>query len=158
MKTEGISSNKLLECYNMSKEELQHIENQLSEAKKNGLLLDRDSTLVARGKVLEMDAFSWQYPNIEVLERTILSFPFNVLWIGNPQEIQALIHRGNIQEDKLITLIYDTPEKEKDVNWALESCVKMKFKPGILLFTSSNSNTEFNVRKFAEFLQLVQTK
>ncbi len=142
----------------MSKEELQHIENQLSEARKNGLLLDRDSTLIARGKVLEMDAFSWQYPTIEVLERTVLSFPFNVLWIGNPQEIQALIDRGNIQSDKLITLIYDTPEKENDVNWALESCVKLKFKPGILLFTSSNSNTEYNVRKFADFLQLVQTK
>ncbi|MFM7473694.1 MAG: hypothetical protein ACKO00_07235, partial [Crocinitomicaceae bacterium] len=92
----------------MSKEELQHIENQLAEARKNGLLLDRDSTLIARGKVLEMDAFSWQYPTIEVLERTVLSFPFSVLWIGNPQEIQALIDRGNIQSDKLITLIYDT--------------------------------------------------
>jgi hypothetical protein len=141
----------------MSKEELQQIENQLIEARRKGLLLERDSTLVARGKVLEMDAFSWQNPSIEVLEKTILSFPFSVLWIGNSGEIDSLIERGNIESKKLTTLIYDTDEVGCDVNWALERCVKLKFKPGILLFTSSNSNSEYNQRKFAEFIQLIQT-
>jgi len=142
----------------MNKEELQKIENQLSEAKLNGFLIDRNSSLRARGKVLEMDAFSWQYPNIEILERTILSFPFSVLWLGNPREIHALLSRGNIEHSKLHTICYDNDEIGQDVNWALETCVKMKFKPGILLFTSSTSNTEFNMRGFAEFIQLIQTK
>lgn len=158
MKTEETNSNKLLDFSKMSIEEFQKIENQLVEARKNGLLHDRDTCLVAKGKVLEMDAFSWQYPSIEVLEKTILSFPFSVLWIGNKQEINALKERGFIEMDKLITLAYDTEEVGKDISWALASFVTMKFKPGILLFTSSNSNTEYNMRQFEEFIQLIQTK
>jgi hypothetical protein len=81
-----------------------------------------------------------------------------VLWIGNKQEINALKERGFIEKDKLITLVYDTEEVGKDISWALACFVTMKFKPGILLFTSSNSNTEYNMRQFEEFIQLIQTK
>ena len=140
----------------MSQEELQHIQNQIAEAREKGLLLDRDTSLIAKGKVMEMDTFSWQNPNIDVLEKTILSFPFSVLWIGNPQEILALTKQANLEKDKIQALIYDNEYDGIDVESALEKVVKMKFKPGILLFTSSNSNSEYNIKKFNEFVELIQ--
>jgi len=142
----------------MGKELFQKIESQIAEARIDGFRSAQNNSMIAIGKVLEMDTFCWQYPNIEELERTILSFPFSILWLGNPQEIYALMKRGNIEQGKLITICYDNEETEHDVNSALESCVKMRFKPGILLFTSSTSNTEFNMRSFKDFIQLIQTK
>jgi hypothetical protein len=104
----------------------------LLTARQNGLLKANETSLQSQGKLFGMDAFSWIYPNIEVLHSTLNSFPFEVLWIGNKTEINSVLNENNVLDSRVRTkLVYNDA---KDLNDILKSISEFSFKPGILWF------------------------
>ncbi len=140
----------------MSEQELNKIESQLVEARKSGLLKLNETSLQSQGKLFGMDVFSWIYPNIEVLNSTLNSFPFEVLWIGNKTEINLILSENNVLDSRVRTkLVYSDG---KELNDILKSITELSFKPGILLFTSTDTDSEYYFNLFKEYLALVQIK
>lgn len=140
----------------MSEQELNKIESQLVEARKSGLLKLNETSLQSQGKLFGMDVFSWIYPNIEVLNSTLNSFPFEVLWIGNKTEINLVLSENNVLDSRVRTkLVY---ADGKELNEILKSITEAAFKPGILLFTSTDTDSEYYFNLFKEYLALVQLK
>jgi hypothetical protein len=140
----------------MSEQELNKIESQLVEARKSGLLKLNETSLQSQGKLFGMDVFSWIYPNIEVLNSTLNSFPFEVLWIGNKTEINLILSENNVLDSRVRTkLVYSDG---KELNDILKSITELSFKPGILLFTSTETDSEYYFNLFKEYLALVQIK
>jgi hypothetical protein len=98
------------------------------------------------------------------LSSTIESFPFDVVWIGNGAEIEAILEQNPILETKVLKylIIGETTFKNdkflffNDINIALKSIKENSKKPGIILFTSTDSNTEYTNRQINNFLELVQ--
>lgn len=140
----------------MSEQELNKIESQLVEARKNGLLKLNETSLQSQGKLFGMDVFSWIYPNIDVLNSTLNSFPFEVLWIGNKIETNLVLSENNVLDSRVRTkLIYSDCS---ELNELLKSISDKSFKPGILLFTSTDTDSEYYFNLFKEYLALVQIK
>ena len=140
----------------MSEQELNKIESQLLAARKSGLLKLNETSLQSQGKLFGMDAFSWIYPNIDVLNSTLNSFPFEVLWIGNKTEINLVLSESNVLDSRVRTkLIYSDGKELDDI---LKSITEYSFKPGILLFTSTETDSEYYFNLFKEYLALVQIK
>lgn len=140
----------------MSEQELNKIESQLLAARKSGLLKLNETSLQSQGKLFGMDIFSWLYPNIEVLNSTLNSFPFEVLWIGNKTEINLVLSECNVLDSRVRTkLIYSDGKELDDI---LKSITEYSFKPGILLFTSTETDSEYYFNLFKEYLALVQLK
>lgn len=140
----------------MSEQELNKIESQLVAARKSGLLKLNETSLQSQGKLFGMDVFSWIYPNIDVLNSTLNSFPFEVLWIGNKTEINLVLSENNVLDSRVRTkLIYNDG---KELNDILKSISESAFKPGILLFTSTETDSEYYFNLFKEYLALVQIK
>jgi len=140
----------------MSEQELNKIESQLLAARKSGLLKLNETSLQSQGKLFGMDVFSWLYPNIEVLNSTLNSFPFEVLWVGNKTEINLVLSESNVLDSRVRTkLIYSDGKELDDI---LKSITEYSFKPGILLFTSTETDSEYYFNLFKEYLALVQLK
>jgi hypothetical protein len=140
----------------MSEQELNKIESQLVAARKSGLLKLNETSLQSQGKLFGMDAFSWIYPNIDVLNSTLNSFPFEVLWIGNKTEINLILSENNVLDSRVRTkLVYSDGQELNDI---LKSITESAFKPGILLFTSTETDSEYYFNLFKEYLALVQIK
>lgn len=140
----------------MSEQELNKIESQLVAARKSGLLKLNETSLQSQGKLFGMDVFSWIYPNIDVLNSTLNSFPFEVLWIGNKTEINLVLSENNVLDSRIRTkLIYTDGKELHDI---LKSISESAFKPGILLFTSTETESEYYYNLFKEYLALVQIK
>jgi hypothetical protein len=128
----------------------------LIEARHDGLIKINETSLQSHGKLFGMDVFSWIYPNIEVLNSTLNSFPFQVLWIGNQTEINLLLSENNVLDSRIRKkLIYGN---SNDLVNVLKSIAEFSFKPGILLFTSTDADKDYNLTIFKEYLSLVQIK
>lgn len=126
--------------------------------------IQRTGTLMPKGKLFGMDAFVWLYPEVKILSSTIESFPFDVVWIGNAAEMEAILEQNPSINNKILRyLVIGEIEfrNEKslnlaDINEALKLIKENSKKPGILLFTSTDSNTEYTNRQINSFLELVQ--
>ena len=131
---------------------------------KSDLSISRTGTLMPKGKLFGMDAFVWLYPGVETLSSTIESFPFDVVWIGNGAEMEAILEQNPAIESKVLRylIIGETEFKNEkslcfaDINEALKSIKENSKKPGIVLFTSTDSNTEYTNRQINNYLELVQ--
>jgi hypothetical protein len=131
---------------------------------KTDLSISRTGTLMPKGKLFGLDAFVWLYPGVETLSSTIESFPFDVVWIGNGAEIEAILEQNPTLETKVLKylIIGETTFKNEkclyflDINEALKSIKENSKKPGIILFTSTDSNTEYTNRQINNYLELVQ--
>ena len=100
-----------------------------------------------------MDVFSWIYPNIDVLNSTLNSFPFEVLWIGNKIETNLVLSENNVLDSRVRTkLIYSDGS---ELNELLKSISDKSFKPGILLFTSTDTDSEYYFNLFKEYLGIL---
>jgi hypothetical protein len=142
----------------MSEKDLLKIENQLKTAKEQGLFRQNDTSLQPKGKLFGMDAFCWVYPNLEVLNLTLNAFPFPVLWVGNRSECEAM-KELNPEWQLNITKVFifnEDGEREERLETILLQLKQEAIKPGIFLFTSSDANTEFALKQFNEYLNLVQ--
>jgi hypothetical protein len=130
------------------------------------LSISRTGTLMPKGKLFGMDAFVWLYPGVETLSSTIESFPFDVVWIGNGAEMGAILEQNPTIETKVLRylIIGETEFKNEkclyfaDINEALKSIKENSKKPGIVLFTSTDSNTEYTNRQINNYLELVQVQ
>ncbi|MFY7669153.1 MAG: hypothetical protein ACOVQG_10435, partial [Crocinitomicaceae bacterium] len=98
----------------MSEQELKRIESHLIAARQIGLLKMNETSMQSQGKLFGMDAFSWVYPNIDVLNSTLNSFPFEVLWIGNKTEIELILNESNVLDSRIRTKVFynDSTELE----------------------------------------------
>ena len=113
------------------------------------------------GKYLGMDTFSWHNPDLDVLEKTVSSFPFNILWLGNENEITGFLHKNYAVESKINScIVYGLSSDNcsnkiisiQSIREAINHLNKLTFKPGILLFTASDSDSEFSMRFFEEYI------
>ncbi len=146
----------------MSEKEKSGVKNFVEQSSE--LSISRTGTLMPKGKLFGMDAFVWLYPGLETLSSTIQSFPFDVVWVGNGAEIEAILEQNPSIESKVLCyiIIGETEfKKEKslnftDINEALKSIKENSKKPGIVLFTSTDSNTEYTNRQINNYLELVQ--
>ena len=122
------------------------------------------TSLQPKGKLFGMDVFLWVFPGEKELASTINSFPFPVLWIGNATEITSVVTENpDIREriQKVIVLGEENTEMLKAVQAeqmedVLAQIKEWSFKPGILLFTSTDSDTEHNVHVFNQYLEIAK--
>jgi hypothetical protein len=130
------------------------------------ITIRRTGSLQPKGKLFGMDAFVWLYPGVETLSSTIQSFPFDVIWIGNGSEMEAILAENEGLESK-VTNYFVIGESEfknekclrfDDINDALKAIKEKVYKPGIILFTSTDSNTEYTNRQINNYLELVQVQ
>lgn len=146
----------------MSEKEKSGVKNFVEQSSE--LSISRTGTLMPKGKLFGMDAFVWLYPGVETLSSTIESFPFDVVWIGNGEEMEAILEQNPSIESKVMRylIIGETEFKNEkclyfaDINEALKSIKENSKKPGIVLFTSTDSNTEYTNRQINNYLELVQ--
>ena len=146
----------------MSEKEKSGVKNFVEQSSE--LSISRTGTLMPKGKLFGMDAFVWLYPGVETLSSTIESFPFDVVWIGNGAEMEAILEQNPSIESKVVRylIIGETEFKNEkclyfaDINEALKSIKENSKKPGIVLFTSTDSNTEYTNRQINNYLELVQ--
>ena len=146
----------------MSEKEKSGVKNFIEQSSE--LSISRTGTLMPKGKLFGMDAFVWLYPGVETLSSTIESFPFDVVWIGNGSEMEAILEQNQTIETKVLRylIIGETEFKNEkclyfaDINEALKSIKENSKKPGIVLFTSTDSNTEYTNRQINNYLELVQ--
>lgn len=146
----------------MSEKEKSGVKNFVEQSSE--LSISRTGTLMPKGKLFGMDAFVWLYPGVETLSSTIESFPFDVVWIGNGSEMEAILEQNQTIETKVLRylIIGETEFKNEkclyfaDINEALKSIKENSKKPGIVLFTSTDSNTEYTNRQINNYLELVQ--
>jgi len=107
-----------------------------------------------------MDAFSWHQPNMAVLDKTIESFPFRTIWLGNASEVNQYIDTYDNQGDKVEQyIIYnvqkDIVKKQEHIKYtgsvssAIQSLDQFTIQPGILLFTASDSDSPFSMKYFS---------
>lgn len=140
----------------MSEQELKQIENQLISARETGLLKINESSLQSHGKLFGMDAFIWVFPNIEVLKSTINSFPFQVYWVGNKTEIDLVLQENNILDSRVkIKSIF---QNSAEFDMSLSLLKEKAFKPGIFLFTTTDSDADYYINRFNAFISLVESK
>ena len=146
----------------MSEKEKSGVKNFVEQSSE--LSISRTGTLMPKGKLFGMDAFVWLYPGVETLSSTIESFPFDVVWIGNGAEMEAILEQNPSIESKVVRylIIGETEFKNEkclhftDINEALKSIKENSKKPGIVLFTSTDSNREYTNRQINNYLELVQ--
>jgi hypothetical protein len=150
----------------MGEKEFNRIKNAISDAQSSGSLRSGDTTLQSHGKFLGMDAFSWHHPNISFLDKTIESFPFRTVWMGNASEVNQYRETCTYNSDKVEQyLIYGVPKdiviqnehiKYFDsVSKAIKSLDDFIIQPGILLFTASDSDSPYSIKYFSSlFSQL----
>ena len=145
----------------MNKKKL-HIKSKGSNSGKAAhILIGAIPSMKPLGKYLGMDTFSWHNPDLELLEKTIASFPFDLLWVGNENEIKGFLDKNYVVETKInrcivYGLCIDNCSNKiisvPSVREAINHLNKLTFKPGILLFTASDSDSEFSIRFFEKYI------
>ena len=71
-------------------------------------------------------------------------------------EIDLILSENNVLDSRVrTTLVYSDG---KELNDILKSITEFSFKPGILLFTSTETDSEYYFNLFKEYLALVQIK
>ena len=121
-------------------------------------MIDGHLLMKPLGKYLGMDAFSWHNPDLILLNNTIENFPFEILWIGNQNEINSFFSGSSNLELKIKNCVSYGPGRndncsEKIISVtsiydAIDYVNKLVFRPGILLFTASDSDAEFSINSF----------
>jgi hypothetical protein len=151
----------------MGEKEFNKIKDAISVAQSSDSLSSGDTTLKSHGKFLGMDAFSWHNPNVAVLDKTIESFPFRTVWLGNASEVNQYVDnydKNGVKVEKY--LIYGVPKdivnKKEHVSYfesvpkAINNLDHFKLQPGILLFTASDSDSPYSIKYFSSlFSQLI---
>jgi hypothetical protein len=147
---------------------------QLLQARVQGLQQQERGSLRPHGKLWGMDVFSWYNPALGELENTMSSFPAPVLWLGNEKDILALFEMDHsalsnlhlvcthdkggfaqafpVERMDSLPIVLGT----KELRDALELMRALKEKHGVLLFTASGENWREVKAAFDFFLDLHQ--
>ena len=138
----------------MNKKKL-HIKNKGSNSiKDTQALKGAIPSMKPLGKYLGMDTFSWHNPCLELLGKTIVSFPFDLLWLGNKNEIEGFLKKHHSAENKINRCIVYGAHSDNCSNKiiyahhtsSINHLDNITFKPGILLFTASDSDSVYSMR------------
>lgn len=151
----------------MIEKEFDKIKSAIAKAQKIGSKGPSDTSLKSHGKLFGMDAFSWHNPDVLVLEKTIESFPFPTIWLGNATEINAYVNSFDHGHQKIKNyIIYgdceDIVKNQKhtihfpSLSISLKELKAYSFNPGILLFTASDSDSPFSMNYFSSFFTKLQ--
>lgn len=121
-------------------------------------MIDGHLLMMPLGKYLGMDAFSWHNPDLILLNNTIENFPFEILWIGNQSEINSFFKHSSNLRLKIKNCVSYGPDRNDNcsekiisvtsIYEAIDYVNKLVFRPGILLFTASDSDAEFSIKSF----------
>ena len=144
----------------MIEKEFDKIKIAIAKAQEIASLGSSETTLKSHGKLFGMDAFSWLNPNISVLEKTIESFPFHTVWIGNAAEINAYIESYDLDRTKVDRYIVfgksddivndqNNTEHFPDLNTSFDALERSSVNPGVLLFTASESDSQYAMNYFS---------
>lgn len=158
MRTVEINLSRQLECCKMRKSDFQNKDVGLNKGAKIAPSSGAVALLKPHGKYFGMDTFSCLNPDLDVLEKTIMNFPFDLLWIGNQNEIKGFLDSRCSDKMKISQFIlygdYDIGNSSSDIivtpllSDAIAHARACSFKPGILLFTASDSDSAFSIRFF----------
>jgi len=149
----------------------QTTEQQLLQAREQG---KQEALLVnamnAHGKVLGMDCFSWMNPHIDALSSVMESLPFQIIWIGQHDQIKDCINAYPSLTDSLETIIV-TDRTLLNLDRSHLSAIKnivcvegatnafellktMKKEKSVFLFTSGGKTVQKEKELFDQFISL----
>ena len=146
----------------MIEKEFDKIKSAIAKAQEIASLGSSETILKSHGKLFGMDAFSWHNPNVSVLEKTIESFPFRTVWLGNAAEISAYMKSHDLDRKKVerymvfgesddIVNDQNNTEHFPNLNSSFDALEAYSFSPGVLLFTASDSDSQFAMNYFSSF-------
>ncbi len=151
-----------------------NLHDQLLQARERGLKNLQEEGLKPHGKLLGMDVFSWQNPDVYLLINTMHSFPFPVIWIAQSVDWDRVISEDKSILDQLeVTIIYDGPSDERysvhskepfkivkksSLQNALEYLNRLNAFKSVLLFTSSGADRMDRLEEFNEYLTMHQIR
>ena len=149
-------------------------EEQLIDARKEGLQNAEKTSIRPHGKLWEMDVFSWYKPNLQILANTLHAFPFPVVWIGNSTDIIRVLEEDSSLDSNLHGVFaYDNAKFIMELNskWKIKNSAgtnsvehtlaliqAIKQKNTVLLFTSTDDEWSIKKDYFDNYLKLNQKK
>ncbi len=156
----------------MEKEIKRGVAERLIDARQTGLKEIQDTAMRPHGKLWGMDVFSWYLPSPTLVENTLQTLPFPIIWVGNSKDIYRTLELNPSLTNKLHSVvIHDTPEFILKPEWmneipviiglhtvddALKTLRPLKQNQTILLFSLSGDNWKTEKTIFENFMSLHQ--
>jgi hypothetical protein len=120
--------------------------------------------LRAHGKLKGLDVFTWMQPDQNALINFIESIPSGIIWVGNPTEIEAVLSVHPQLMNKFQSILsfgenrtgFMLENEFVDIQDVLNGLMTELTSTGTLLFTCTESDSEYVALKIAAYLNLVQ--
>ncbi len=124
----------------------------------------RGSGLRAHGKLKGLDVFTWMQPEQNPLINFIESIPSGIIWVGNPSEIEAVLNVNPNLINKFQSILsfgenrtgFMLENEFVDIQDVLNGLMTELTSNGTLLFTCTESDSEYVALKISAYLNLVQ--
>lgn len=149
-----------------------HTGDRLLEARRESLRQMNATSMRPHGKLWGMDVFSWFHPDPELIANTLHSFPFQVIWIANGDDVISALKEEELVVNNLHAVItYDASIFKFEDSWlnGIKNCAgtqtveeafhflrMFKAPQKVLMFSASGENWEAHKTAFEDFLKLVQ--
>ena len=120
--------------------------------------------LRAHGKLKGLNVFTWMQPEQNALINFIESIPSGIIWVGNPTEIEAVLSVHPQLMNKFQSILsfgenrtgFMLENEFVDIQDVLNGLMTELTSTGTLLFTCTESDSEYVALKIAAYLNLVQ--
>jgi len=122
------------------------------------------SGLRAHGKLKGLDVFTWMQPAQEALTQFIATVQTSFIWVVNPTEIAAILTEKPDFNQKFQSILsygvnqtgFMLENEFEDIQSLLHQLMSELKAPGTLLFTCTDSDSEYVSMKILAYLNLVQ--
>ena len=130
----------------------------------DSLLKSQRVGLRAHGKLKGLDVFTWMQPEQNALINFFESIPSGIIWVGNPTEIEAVLSVHLQLTNKFQSILsfgenrtgFMLENEFLDIQEVLNGLMSELTSTGTLLFTCTDSDSEYVALKIAAYLNLVQ--
>jgi hypothetical protein len=130
----------------------------------DSLLKSQRVGLRAHGKLKGLDVFTWMQPEQNALINFFESIPSGIIWVGNPTEIEAVLSVHSQLTNKFQSILsfgenrtgFMLENEFLDIQEVLNGLMSELTSTGTLLFTCTDSDSEYVALKIAAYLNLVQ--
>jgi hypothetical protein len=130
----------------------------------DSLLKSQGVGLRAHGKLKGLDVFTWMQPEQNALINFFESIPSGIIWVGNPTEIEAVLSIHSQLTNKFQSILsfgenrtgFMLENEFLDIQEVLNGLMSELTSTGTLLFTCTDSDSEYVALKIAAYLNLVQ--
>lgn len=127
-------------------------------------LTSRGAGLRAHGKLKGLDVFTWMQPEQNALINFIESIPSGIIWVGNPAEIEAVLSVNPELMNKIQSILsfgenrtgFMLENEFLDIQEVLNGLMAELTSTGSLIFTCTESDSEYVALKITAYLNLVQ--